>query len=188
MELTNIYYIHYGDNIPFYIGKTINIKDRKNNHRRKFKKTIFLEIIDEIPTNEWKFWEKHYISLFKSWGFMLENKNNGGGGCDLHPEHVRLSISKNKKINGYKDNELRKKRISIANKGISNPMKGKSQPIEYIYKRSQSNKKPCLQIRDGIIIKEWNSSTEANNVFKGANNALNGRAKTAHGYVWKYKK
>jgi hypothetical protein len=51
-------------------------------------------IIDEVEDNEWKFWEKHYISLFKSWGFKLKNKNNGGGGLTT----VVFSEERNRKI------------------------------------------------------------------------------------------
>lgn len=78
--MTKIYYLHRGDNIPFYIGKTVSENSRRSHHQNKLGKNIILEVIDDVPSNEWKFWEKHYISLFKSWGFSLENKNEGGGG------------------------------------------------------------------------------------------------------------
>ena len=74
-KITYIYYLHMGNNVPFYIGKTINPQSRKYNHRRKFEGKILLEVIDEIPISEWRFWEKYYISLFKGWGFILENSN-----------------------------------------------------------------------------------------------------------------
>ena len=66
------------DNTPFYVGKTRNPQSRFNTHKRQFNCEIL--ILDEVDDSKWKFWEKHYISLFKSWGFKLENKNNGGGG------------------------------------------------------------------------------------------------------------
>jgi hypothetical protein len=37
-----------------------------------------LEIIDVVE--DWKFWEPHYISLYKSWGFILKNMHPGGSG------------------------------------------------------------------------------------------------------------
>jgi hypothetical protein len=37
-----------------------------------------LMILDEVPIKEWEFWEIHYISLCKSWGFRLTNMTNGG--------------------------------------------------------------------------------------------------------------
>lgn len=39
-----------------------------------------VEIIDEIPETEWKFWEKYWISQFLTWGFNLYNLTEGGEG------------------------------------------------------------------------------------------------------------
>jgi hypothetical protein len=81
-DITFIYYLHKGDNIPFYVGKTVNPNSRKAEHGYKSKggcKPGFV-IIDEVPTDEWLFWEKYWISQFKCWGFILENRNKGGGG------------------------------------------------------------------------------------------------------------
>ena len=64
-KIIYIYFLHKNDNIPFYIGKTNNIVKRRLNHKRSFGFDISIAIIDEIPSDEWKFWEKHYISLFK---------------------------------------------------------------------------------------------------------------------------
>ena len=80
------------DNTPFYVGKTRNPQSRFNSYKRQFNCEIL--ILDEVDDSEWKFWEKHYISLFKSWGFKLENKNNGGGG----PTTIIFSEERNKKI------------------------------------------------------------------------------------------
>lgn len=79
-----------------YVGKSNNIKKRLVQHRfdnHKSYKTNWikslkdnnlepiLNIIDEVPKEEWSFWEKHYISLYKSWGFKLTNGTDGGDGC-----------------------------------------------------------------------------------------------------------
>jgi hypothetical protein len=82
------------NNIPFYIGKTVNFVVRKHYHRKKFGDDITWFFIDLVPDTEWKFWEKHYISLFKSWGFKLENKNNGGGG----PTTIKFNEQRNQKL------------------------------------------------------------------------------------------
>ena len=35
--MTKIYYLHQGDNIPFYVGKTnLTLKERLNSHKKKF--------------------------------------------------------------------------------------------------------------------------------------------------------
>lgn len=115
-------------NLVRYIGKTINPNCRKEVHRKKDWNPIF-EILDEVPTAEWKFWERHYISLYSSWGFVLENKNPGGGGPTIHTietkRKISLSLSGNKNpnygkttyIKGKKLSEITKKKISLAGMG-----------------------------------------------------------------------
>ena len=63
---TAIYYLHRGDKIPFYIGKTKNPpKKREKNHQVKLNNSsIVLEVIDFV--DDWRYWEKHYIFLFKN--------------------------------------------------------------------------------------------------------------------------
>ena len=123
---TIIYYLHKGDKIPFYIGKTRNLKSRLNTHKSVFGKNIFIEFLDEVE--DWKYWEKHYISLFKNLGYILENKNNGGGGPSegvIFPEERKYKIGQSNKgtihpIEG---------RISTSNK-----LKGRKLPPEHIGK------------------------------------------------------
>jgi hypothetical protein len=130
---TSIYYLHKGDEIPFYIGKSISVNRRFNEHKCIFGNKIFLVIIDEVPTFEWKFWEKHYISLYKSWGFKLENKNNGGGGLLNQNQNTKLLISNSLKnipknqetINKMKQAKLGKVLSIDTCLKKSNSMKGK---------------------------------------------------------------
>lgn len=184
-KITYIYYLHKGDNVPFYVGKTINPQSRKYNHKFKFEGKVLLEVIDKIPTSEWRFWEKHYISLLKGWGFILKNSNNGGGGLSSHSLKTKIQISKNKTHHPCYSNPKRGEKISKTKKGIPNPKlsssrKGKPHPKKYT--------RPVLQYDlDGNLIKEWKGTSVANKSYKGVHNALNGRAKTAHGFIWKYK-
>jgi hypothetical protein len=104
---TIIYYLHRGDKIPFYVGKTKNLKNRLNTHKFIFGKDIFIEFLDKVE--DWKYWEKHYISLFKNLGYILENKNNGGGGPS----------------EGVIFPEERKQKISQANKGTIHSIEGR---------------------------------------------------------------
>lgn len=185
LKTTYIYYLHWGDNVPFYIGKSINPLSRMYNHRRKWGKEVLLEIIDEVPTLEWRFWEKYYICLFKGWGFILENLNNGGGGIPFHSFKSKCQISKNKTNHPCYKNSVRGKKISNTKKNIPNPKlslsrKGKPHPKKFT--------KPILQYdMNGNFVKEWEGTSVANKHYKGVHNALNGRAKTAHGFIWKYK-
>jgi predicted GIY-YIG superfamily endonuclease len=81
-----------------YVGKTVNPKQRKHNHsntardKGTYKRNWInllksqklrpkFEVIDEV-TNDWKFWEKYWISQFKVWGFTLCNYTLGGDGLE----------------------------------------------------------------------------------------------------------
>jgi group I intron endonuclease len=92
---TYIYFLHKGDNVPFYIGKSISPKGRIKGHKKRFG-LVYLEVIDNIPTDDWLFWEKWYIEVFKSWGFELQNKNKGGGGVSYHSPSTKQKMSKPK--------------------------------------------------------------------------------------------
>lgn len=110
-------YILEKNGVPFYVGKTkeVSSKGRFNAHKRKFECDIF--ILDKIQTYEWKFWEKHYISLFKSWGFKLENKNEGGGGLTTFISSKERNIKISNSTKGRIISEETKKRISECNRG-----------------------------------------------------------------------
>jgi hypothetical protein len=95
-----------------YIGKSNTPRQRTIDHisearvsKDKYKKLQWirsllkeglkptLEILDEVCENQWKFWEQHYISLYKSWGFNLCNHDNGGLGNSRMTLEMRNKIS-----------------------------------------------------------------------------------------------
>lgn len=73
----------------YYVGKTNNPHGRYNAHVTDFGKITpnkywikslvkngmfpIMDIVDCIGDEEWVFWEKFYIDLYKSWGFELNN-------------------------------------------------------------------------------------------------------------------
>jgi len=101
----NIYYMNYFiytldyKGIPFYVGKTINIKTRLRKHKMesKLKRThkekminkillnnedISISIIDEVVIGTENYWEEFWISQIKSWDIKLYNGTSGGEGGD----------------------------------------------------------------------------------------------------------
>jgi len=119
---TFIYYLHKGDNIPFYVGKTKNLKSRLTEHKiKKNNNSIELNVIEEVNKDDWKFWECYWIEQFTSWGFILKNKNKGGGGPSKVTEKV-------------------KKLISEANKGRKHSIKGKLSRSKKLTGRKLSKK------------------------------------------------
>src|ERR1035437_8937829 len=85
-------YILIENEIPIYVGKSKIPKQRKVQHRQTFSNADF-EIIDEVDSCDWQFWEMFYVSLFKSWGFVLKNKNGGGTGRHTVNLEVRQKMS-----------------------------------------------------------------------------------------------
>lgn len=81
MRTTYIYELSR-NGVPFYIGKTVNPSHRINSHIQKWGKDVTLVIIDEIvgDKTQWVPIESYWIEQYKQWGYVLENKNNGGGG------------------------------------------------------------------------------------------------------------
>lgn len=67
---------------PQHINEAKNSNTKKANWIKSLIKNLIrpeLLILDEVEKNNWQFWEKFYISLYKSWGFDLTNVTEGGG-------------------------------------------------------------------------------------------------------------
>lgn len=99
-----------------YVGKSDNPVGRLHKHLKECKmkrthkeKWIFslkesgkipiLEILDEIESREWCFFESYWISQLKSWGFNLLNGTSGGEGSDgfrgkKHSEETKEKLRK----------------------------------------------------------------------------------------------
>jgi len=98
-----------------YIGKTsFSLEQRLRGHLEDLKysykfykanwiKSLFqqnlkpeIHLLDVIPEFEWQFWEIHYISLFRSWGFDLTNLTPGGEGVYKGFKHSEESEKRRK--------------------------------------------------------------------------------------------
>lgn len=101
-----IIYVLEKNNIPIYVGKCNNINNRYSQHKMKYGDELKIKILDEVDEKIWKEKEQHYIKLYKDKGFILDNKNNGGGGPTFLSEYSRAKISKVKTGNLYKTKKL----------------------------------------------------------------------------------
>jgi hypothetical protein len=118
IHITKIYLVTncYNDPNKAYIGKTKN--SRKSDHKRKFGDKIEYSEIDEINSLDKKDWEPletYWINQFKSWGFEVLNKNEGGGGPTIHSEETKIKMSISHK--GKTTSKEIKQKISISNIG-----------------------------------------------------------------------
>lgn len=113
-----------------YVGKANNIKKRlychlsKNNlikptHKNNWINSLLrenikplIEVIDEVPLSEWEFWEKYWISQFKTWDFDLTNKTDGGG-------KVYNVVKFGSKNPNYKQTITDDNILSLLNEGLS---------------------------------------------------------------------
>ena len=197
--MTKIYILER-NGVPFYVGKTLQeIKERFYTHKDKKENSEITEI-DCVDDNEWRFWESWYIELFKSWGFELENKNNGGGGRGpgwISPPERNAKIKSSLQNHSQHYTDKVKEKISKGNKGKSKPFTKEHQQNMLIAKRKQA--KPLLMFDlDDNLIREWESKGQAaewiketkkrqGNLTSQIKDAIFGRQKTAFGYKWKYK-
>ena len=210
-----IIYMLLRDKIPFYIGKTKNVKIRFPRHKYTHGTDIEIVILDEVEKDEWKFWECYWIEQFKQWGFILENKNKGGGG-------PKAGTRTKESIQGFKDKRKTwsrkgtpqpstyKKRIQMALKGVPKPegfgdmmrkvRLGVPKPEGFGEKVSKShmgvkkpklNKKVLCYTKEGSYITEYESIKEAakktNSNPSTISKVCRGIFKQTNGYKFKFK-
>jgi len=158
---------------------TWDIKRTKNNHKKNWFNSLSnknlkpeIELIEEVPIEEWRFWEQFYISIFKSWGFNLINYTDGGEGYssnqlkklwktkEYREYHTKRMIGKNNPFFGKKHTEKTKDilRKKCPKRGKENPMYGKKRTKEENEKMrlNQPNLKKYIRLDlEGGIIDEW---------------------------------
>lgn len=127
MKTTFIYSIADEFGTIRYIGKSNNPKNRlykhilekSNLHKYNWLKSIIkrgafpiIEVVDEVPIEDWQFHEKYWISQFRCWGFELINLTEGGDGGGGY-KHTEVSKKKMRKAKlGSKLPQEHKKKIS----------------------------------------------------------------------------
>lgn len=205
----SIYYLHRGDNIPFYVGKSKNPNFRKAEHRWKNKGGSKPEmfILEEVDLKEWNFWEKWYISLFQSWGFVLDNRNKGGGGVISHTKDSKQKISQSQKGKQVsKESKLKMRNSALGRHHTPSQSKKLSKSLKKYYSKNEGSfkgkkhtketikklSKPIQSFdKEGNLIGDYPSlkiagemhKTHSGNIIKSMK-----RNGSFHGLIWKYKK
>lgn len=152
-----------------YVGKSDNVSDRlnvhikeahlKRTHKEKWINSMLeqnlapeLLILEECVYSLWQFWETHYISLAKSWGFKLTNGTSGGEGSDG--------------FKGRKHSEKTRNLIKQQLKKLPQNYNSKLIPSDIL----EIKNKFLLGLNNEIISKEYNVSIRViNNIRKGYN-------------------
>jgi hypothetical protein len=117
-DITYIYELSK-NGVPFYIGKTISHVVRKHYHELTYGKDIVFTIIDEVQgdKSKWKPLEMYWINQYQQWGFILENKNEGGGGRKIIYTREEIRQRRNEQTKQWhKDHPEVSKKYSEENK------------------------------------------------------------------------
>jgi hypothetical protein len=230
MKTTNIYLLidPITENVR-YVGKSNNVLQRYSAHLNNARKhqthklnwinslknkglKPIIVVIDEVPLEEWQFWEMYWISQMKTYGFNLINYTLGGEGTTFGNQtsfkkgHVpwnkgtaktKICIVCNKEFKSYPSSVQKTCSIEcskqIKNKSATEFKKGhipwNTNKGGYLLKSA----KTVLQIdkETNKIINEFHSCKEAAiavgcSVANIRNNCL-GHSKSAMGYKWKFK-
>lgn len=203
-----------------YIGKSIDVKARYKAHLCIRKKTSYsrnwikslkdknllpiLEIIDVVPYKKWKYWEKHYIKIFKRIGCDLTNHQKGGGaGNDFSKFSEETKLKMRLAQLGKKHSPETRQKQRIAKLGrkltpehiekVRQSQLGKKQPLDAIAKTVKAKEKSVIQfdLITGEKIAEYESARKAKDALNGKGfnltNHLKGNRKSYMGYRFEYK-
>lgn len=147
-----------------YIGKANNPRTRFNSHvfdLAKTKKTNWIKslvkiglkpellVIDEVLISEWIFWEMHYISLFKFYGFKLTNLTDGGEGGSLI-KRIMTQETKEKLSRIHLNRTKEQKKISLLKSAETRKLNEKTRKEKYLLnprKMSDSTKEKLRQLK-----------------------------------------
>lgn len=144
--------------------KDVNRKKCKNQHKKAWIKNLLnlnsppiFYVVDIVKFEEWTFWEQHYISLYKSWGFNLVNKTNGGDGGGVEHLTTEHKNKIGKALKGRISNRKGAKLTDIQKNEISFRIKndyaiGKRKPVKHsIEAKKRISEKNKDNYKKGIV-------------------------------------
>lgn len=185
-----------------YIGKTIRPSERYSHHIRAINehnrknnwiKSLLsvgckpiMQIIDTVSISEWKFWECHYISLFKSWGFDLTNLSDGGQGAESTTIESRVKM-RNSAL-GKKHSQATKDKISLAGLTRIRPQAEINKKKQIASILGRTGKKPVFRYDlENHLIKSYESLRQVKeDGFNSIYVSKKVKDKTPHkGFIWK---
>lgn len=157
-----------------YVGKTNNLKTRFYNHLKAKKKSYLsswiinlknknlrpiIEVVDECELNDWNFFEKYWISQFKTWGFNLTNLTEGGEGTYGY-SHTDISKEKMSNTRKGKSTTWSIGRIPWNKDRVYSEEERKKMSEEQMDKKhSDATKKKFSELRLGVPHnEEWNKN------------------------------
>jgi group I intron endonuclease len=187
-----------------HLCESRNSNTKKNTWLKSLKKKGLkpkIEELDFVLESEWEFWEKYWISQFRTWGFELKNTDDGGKGQSsefmkknnpMFKKECRDKMAKsllgNQFAKGYKHSEETRRKVK---ENASKFWLGKNRDKETIKKMSRSKSRPILQFDlNNNLIKKFYCVKEAVEETGSERtciyDCLNGKYKQTNGFVWKW--
>lgn len=205
------------NNNPNYLGSGTLLKKAIEKYGKDSFKKIVLEQCDSIEQlkEQEKYWINTYNACSDRESYNISTGGTGGDNfthnpdkelireklqARRHTEATRKKISENnwqKTSPGYwagkEWSQERRSKMEEYWKNNSSPMKGKKHTEEAVQANREKHRKPIVQFKkDGTFIKEWSSGKEAGETLKIQRGDISacckGKAKSAGGFIWKYKK
>lgn len=191
-----IYGLHKENDFEIrYIGQTSNLKSRLSQHRclssreGKIKKQwiknlkennlkVECIVLEEVKDSEADFWERYYISLFKSWGYNILNNQDGGRKGFHLSENQKKDITEHFKQWSNENGPSFKGNHSEKSKEKMSLSKIKCSILQYDLR--------------GQFVREWNCgyktiAEKLNIDGSGILDVLNKRARKCFDSLWFYK-
>ena len=156
-----------------YVGKSNNPTKRlychigrtEKNHKYCWLKSLaneghqpLLDIIDEVPIDEWVFWERYWIAQFRAWGFNLTNLTDGGEGFasgNLNPAHLsHVKELKSKTHKGKTISQAMRDSISEKLTGRKNPEHSKRMTGRTITKEQRNTASVSMRGKNSSLKEE----------------------------------
>lgn len=191
-----------------YVGKSNNVNSRYSYHINEYKskqiskkinwiKSLYkiglkpeLLILDEVPVLEWEFWEIHYISLFKFYGYKLTNSTIGGdhSGSSLgikrsEETKIKMRLAASKRTPEFYLNLVQKRdknlewRLKLSNvvytkerrKRLSDAKQNMSSETKLKMKMNNWLRTPIIRLdNNGCVLKEYESASDAAREITGS--------------------
>jgi group I intron endonuclease len=210
-----IYLFSDENGLPVYVGKAKCLKKRIKQHyrdRHKYNswfynwlnkqiredKIFYIDILEEVNSDNWKEKEKYWISHIKQNGYKLKNMTDGGDGNNNQVFTQESAERRRQKLVGRERSEETRNKISKSHKGkklsettkkkLSDYNKGKPCSKEVIQLLSKKVNKYSL---NGELIKSYNSLTEASLEIGCRKSTLSNviirkKVKKYKGFLWNY--
>jgi len=203
-----------------YVGKADNVNKRLRNHinrarrgevgwknnwiRQLLKQNLepIIEILKEVPKNNWQEYEIKYIAEFRKLGYNLTNSTDGGEGNlgnkywlgKNHSGETKKKCSEHNARHwlGKSPSKETREKISIKSKGNKGFIGNHTQESRDKIKQNNRRAKKVLQINSSNeVIKVYNTMSDAaisivgKPFTSGISKCISGKSKTCYGYRWK---